>query len=315
MFEPAGPQAHLILQLWHLIAWTCAGVFAAILLVLVAILLRTPRAPMPAAPDLSTTDKAEPGPRRSVATAVVASALLLLALVVASVFTDRAVARMSLVDAVNIELTGHQWWWSARYINGPVSDTFTTANEVHIPVGRPVIFTLKADDVIHSIWVPRLAGKKDLIPGRTASLQLRADEPGVYQGRCAEFCGLEHAFMGLQIVADPADRYEAWAAAQRRPASEPADAQALRGRELFLSQSCAMCHAVQGTTAGAQHGPDLTHVAGRRELAAGTLPNTRENLQAWIADPQKHKPGTNMPSTPLSQADLSALVTYLETLK
>ncbi|MBI2769817.1 MAG: cytochrome c oxidase subunit II [Burkholderiales bacterium] len=315
MLEPAGPQAQLILQLWHVIAWTCTGVFAAILGVLAWVLWRAPRSREGDTADMASAERPEPGPRRSVGAAVVVSVLLLLALVVASVFTDRALARMSLVDAVNIEITGHQWWWSARYVNGPADATFTTANEVHIPVGRPVLMTLKAEDVIHSLWVPRLAGKKDLIPGRTASLQLRADEPGVYQGRCAEFCGLEHAFMGLLVVADPPAQYEAWVAAQRQGAVEPAGAQAVRGRELFQTQSCALCHAVQGTSAGGQHGPDLTHVAGRRELAAGTLPNTPAHLAAWISDPQKHKPGTNMPATPLSQDDLSALVAYLGTLK
>jgi cytochrome c oxidase subunit 2 len=313
--DPAGVQAFLILELWHIIVWTCVAVFAAVLAVLVLALWRAPRGAASTPPNLSRVDQPEPGLRRGVALAVAGSVLALLALVAASVFTDRALARMSLVDAVNIEVTAHQWWWTASYIGGPVSENFVTANEIHVPVGRPVLLTLKADDVIHSLWVPSLAGKKDLIPGRTASMQFRADKAGVYRGQCAEFCGYQHAMMGLLVVADPPADYEAWAGQQRRPAPEPVDPQALRGKQLFQSQSCAMCHAIQGTSVNAQHGPDLTHVAGRQTLAAGTLENTPAQLADWIANPQKHKPGTTMPATPLSAADLSALAAYLETLK
>ena len=314
-FDAAGVQAGHILDLWHVLVWTCTVVFAAILAALLLLLMRAPRSDQSTPPDLSAVDAPEPGPRRSVTTAVVASTLGLLALLVASIFTDQALARMSLAGAVNIELTAHQFWWTARYIDGPQADTFVTANELHVPVGRPVIVTLKSDDVIHSLWVPSLAGKKDLIPGRTAQLQFRADQAGVYRGQCAEFCGFQHAMMGLLVVAEPQAQWDAWAAAQRRPAPEPATAQAARGRELFLSQSCAMCHAIQGTTANAQHGPDLTHVGSRQTLAAGTLPNNRGNMQAWIAAPQSFKPGTNMPATPLSAGDLEAVAAWLETLK
>ncbi|MDB5943058.1 MAG: cytochrome c oxidase, subunit [Ramlibacter sp.] len=315
VFDAAGVQAAQILGLWHVFVWTCTAVFTAILLVLIVALWRAPRSSGETPPDLASVDAPEPGPRRSVTTAAIASALGLVALVVASVFTDRALARMSLVDAVNIEVTAHQWWWTARYLNGPVSDSFVTANEIHVPVGKPVIVTLKADDVIHSLWVPSLAGKKDLIPGRTSKMHFRADQAGVYRGQCAEFCGYQHALMGLLVIAQPQAQFDAWAAAQRKPAPEPADARAIRGRDLFLSQSCAMCHAVQGTLANAQRAPDLTHVASRQTLASGTLPNTPSDLAAWIADPQKIKPGTNMPATQLSSEDLAALVAYLGTLK
>jgi cytochrome c oxidase subunit 2 len=315
VLQPAGVQAEQILQLWHVITWTCTAVFAAILAALLFALWRSPRSNRDTPPDLSVVDSAEAGPRRSVMLAVVGSTIGLFALVIASVYTDRAIARMSLVDAVNIEVTAHQWWWTVRYINGPVSDTFVTANEIHVPVGKPVVVTLKADDVIHSLWVPSLAGKKDLIPGRTSRMQFRADQPGVYRGQCAEFCGFQHALMGLLVIAEPQAQFDAWAAAQRKPAAEPPDALAVRGRELFLSQSCAMCHAVQGTLANAQHAPDLTHLASRQTIASVALPNTPADLAAWISDPQKIKPGTNMPATQLSQDDLAALVSYLGTLK
>jgi cytochrome c oxidase subunit II len=290
-------------------------VFAAILLALLYLLRRTPRAGNDTPPDLSMVNRPEPRPQRNVTAAVIASVLALMALIVASVFTDRALAKLSLADAVNIELTAHQWWWSARYINGGPSDIFVTANELHIPVGKPVVINLKAEDVIHSLWVPSLAGKKDLIPGRSALLQLRADKPGIYRGQCAEFCGLQHALMGLLVVADPPEQYQAWVQAQRAPAPEPHEANAIRGKALFQSGSCAMCHAIQGTLANAQHGPDLTHVASRQTLAAGTLRNTPQELADWIRNPQTHKPGTNMPATPLSQDDLDALVAYLGGLK
>jgi len=313
--DAMGPQASHIAGLWNVFLAACAAVLAAILAVLLYILWRTPRADSGALPDLSSLHTAEPGPRRNVTRAVVVSVLALFALVVASVFTDRALARLSLADAVNIELTAHQWWWTAKYVNGGPSDTFTTANELHVPVGRPIVVSLKADDVIHSLWVPSLAGKKDLIPGRSTVMQFRADHPGIYRGQCAEFCGYQHALMGLLVIADPPAQFDSWVNAQRQSAAEPQDPKARRGKALFESSSCAMCHAVQGTLASAQHAPDLTHVASRQTLAAGTLPNTPQDLAAWISDPQVHKPGTNMPATPLSKDDLEAIVAYLGGLK
>jgi cytochrome c oxidase subunit 2 len=310
-----GPQAAHIVDLWRIFLWTCALVFGAILAALIHVIRRRPRTGAAATPDLSTVNQPEPRVRRHVTTSVVAASLLLFALVLASVFTDRALARMSLANAVNIEVTAHQWWWTARYLDGGTADTFVTANEIHVPVGRPVIVQLKADDVIHSLWVPSLAGKQDLSPGRSATMRFRADQPGVFRGQCAEYCGFQHALMGLLVIAEPPARYEAWVQAQRAPAPQPVDAKAIRGQQLFQSTSCAMCHAIGGTLANAQHAPDLTHLAGRATLAAGTLPNTPADLASWIRDPQKHKPGTNMPATPISNDDLDALVAYLGSLK
>jgi cytochrome c oxidase subunit 2 len=175
--------------------------------------------------------------------------------------------------------------------------------------------TLRANDVIHSLWVPNLSGKKDLIPGRTATLRLRADKPGSYRGQCAEFCGLEHALMALLVHAVPPSDYEAWAANQRQPAREPVDAVARRGREVFLGTSCTMCHTITGTTAQARLGPDLTHLASRQTIAAGMFPNNRGHLAGWIGDPQALKPGVNMPANTLPPDDLQALLAYLETLR
>jgi cytochrome c oxidase subunit 2 len=302
-------------DLWRIFLFLTTAVFAAVLVALIFAIRRAPRADELVPPDLSTVNRPEPRLRRSVGTAVTLAILGLLVLLAASVFTDRALARMSLKDAVNIEVTAYQWWWNVEYHEGPVNETFTTANEIHVPVGRPVVVTLKGGDVIHSLWVPSLAGKRDLIPGRTATIAFQADHPGVYRGQCAEFCGFQHAFMAFEVHAQEPAEYEAWRQAQLKPAPEPTDPQAQRGKQLFQSIQCAMCHTVQGTIAQAHNAPDLTHLASRRTIAAGTLPNTRANLASWIMDPQKHKPGTNMPSNPLSGEDLDALVAYLETLK
>lgn len=310
-----GPQAGHIAQLWNIFLVVCTAVFAAVIVALVMAVRRAPRAEPLEPPDLRTVNVPEPRLRRSVGTATAIVVVGLLVLLAASVFTDRALARLPLKDAINIEVTANQWWWSVTYLNGPVDETFTTANEIHVPVGRPVIVRLKSTDVIHSLWVPSLAGKRDLIPGRTATLTFQADRPGIYRGQCAEFCGFQHTFMAFEVHAHPPAEYEGWRQAQLAPPPEPADATAQRGRMLFQSIQCAMCHSVQGTVAGARTAPDLTHFASRRTIGAGTLPNTPANLASWIADPHQHKPGVNMPANPLSGDDLAALVAYLGTLK
>jgi cytochrome c oxidase subunit 2 len=216
---------------------------------------------------------------------------------------------------LTIEVTGHQWWWEVQYADTSAHGRFTTANEIHVPIGRPVLFLLSASDVIHSIWVPNLGGKKDLIPGYTQSVWFQADTPGVYRGQCAEFCGLQHAKMAMFVIADPPAQYDRWASQQRETASTPTDSVQRRGREVFMTTTCAMCHAIEGTEAGSHNGPDLTHLASRRTIAAGTLPNTRGHLAGWIVDPQGIKPGVRMPPNTLTPNDLDALLTYLQSLK
>jgi cytochrome c oxidase subunit 2 len=313
--RPAGVQAEHIGSLWNLTLGLCTLVFVLVLGACLFALWRAPRAQAGTAPDVSSLGGAEPRTWRNIKWATAAATLGLLALLAADVFTSRALARLPLKGAVNIELIGHQWWWEARYRDEDASREFTTANELHIPVGRPVVVTLRSNDVIHSLWIPNLQGKKDLIPGRTATLRLRADRAGTYRGQCAEFCGLEHALMALLVEAEPNERYEAWAARQRQPAATPADALARRGQEVFLGKSCVMCHTVTGTTANARLGPDLTHLASRRTIASGMFPNNRGHLAGWIADPQSLKPGVNMPANSLPPDDLQALLAYLETLK
>ena len=218
-------------------------------------------------------------------------------------------------NPITVEVVGHQWWWEVRYADTSAHDRFTTANEVHIPVGRPIRFILTARDVIHSIWVPNLGGKKDLVPGYQQELWFQADTAGVYRGQCAEFCGAQHAKMALLVIAEPPAEYERWVRQQREPAQASVDSTEKVGEAVFMSGSCAMCHAISGTQAGSVAAPDLTHLASRRTLAAGTIPNTRGNLAGWIVDPQRIKPGNHMPPNALSSSELEALLTYLQSLK
>jgi cytochrome c oxidase subunit 2 len=311
----AGPQAAQILDLWRLTLAVCTLVFLVLLLALWGAVRRAGRATRDTRPALGSLTAPEPGPRRAVAWALATSAVLLGVLLVASVATDRALAALPLRGALHIEVTGHQWWWSVHYDDPDPSRTFDTANELYLPVGRPVVLTLRSSDVIHSLWIPSLAGKKDLVPGRTATLMLRADRQGTYRAQCAEFCGWQHAWMALPVVVDSQAGFEEWAARQRRQAQAPTDTLALQGQRLVLGGDCVMCHRIGGTEAGGRHGPDLTHFGSRATIAAGALPNDAAHLAAWIADPSAFKPGVNMPAHPFSPDELRAVVAYLHTLQ
>jgi cytochrome c oxidase subunit 2 len=214
-----------------------------------------------------------------------------------------------------VDVVGRQWWWEVRYHDREPGRWFTTANELHVPVGRRVELRLTSADVIHSFWIPELQGKTDLIPGRENVMWIEASRPGVYGGQCAEYCGLQHANMGLLVVAQPAGEYERWAARQRSAGAEPADSVTRAGQAAFTRSACALCHTVRGTTAGGNLGPDLTHVAGRRTLAAGLLPNTPGHLGGWISNPQALKPGARMPRVPLSREEFGLIHHYLQTLR
>jgi cytochrome c oxidase subunit 2 len=312
--HPAGPQAGHIHALWLLMLGVCTFVFVAVMAALAIGVARARRGDEKTPADVASLVRDERKLRHRVGTAVALSIALLGLLFAATVVTDRAVAQLPVGGALHIRLTAHQWWWEATYDDPTPANVFSTANELHIPVGRPVLLTLEASDVIHSVWLPDLGGKKDLIPGRTATLALRADKPGLYRGQCAEFCGYQHALMLLYVVADPPAQYDQWAAHSRSMAPPPASEETRRGQQVFLQSTCAMCHAIGGTIANGKHAPDLTHVASRRTLAAGTLPNTPQALAAWISDPQHVKPGANMPGNRLAPADLQALVAYLRTL-
>jgi cytochrome c oxidase subunit 2 len=207
---------------------------------------------------------------------------------------------------------GHQWWWEVRYPGTPA----VTANEIHIPVRTPVRVEVRTDDVIHSFWVPQLNRKIDTLPGRTSAIELYADAVGRYRGECAEFCGLQHAHMGLWVYADSRARFDRWLARESRPAAAPAGALASAGRDALLGGACANCHQIRGTSASGDVGPDLTHVASRSTLAALRIPNQTTYLRDWIRDSQRFKPGNQMPSFGgLSDQELRGLVAYLEGLK
>jgi cytochrome c oxidase subunit 2 len=215
-----------------------------------------------------------------------------------------------------IEVTGRQWWWQVRYRSADLTQEFATANELHIPVGKPVRIVLQSGDVIHSLWVPQLHPKEDMIPGRYNTIVLQADRPGVYLGECAEFCGDEHARMSFTVVAEAPQQYDAWLAHERAIPAPPSDPLAAQGRAIFLANACAFCHTVRGTAAQGVVAPDLTHLASRPTLAAGTAPNTRPMLQGWIVNAPAMKPGTAMPAFPqLDAASVRALTAYLESLR
>ena len=313
--HPAGPQAAHIYDLWTLMLIMCTAVFVAIVVAFLIALVRAPRATERTVADVGVIRAEERRPTLAVSVALGLSALGLIVLIVASVLTDRALAALPLKDGIVIQVTAHQWWWELVYDDHEPSRVFRTANEIHVPVGRPVVLKLKSDDVIHSFWVPNLHGKKDLVPGHEWTLTFRADKPGVYRGQCAEFCGHQHAKMVFFVVAEEPAAYEKWAEAQRQPAKEPSSDAQKRGQEVFLSSPCIMCHTIEGTLAQAKMAPDLTHLASRSTIAAGTLPNTRGNLGGWVLDPHSSKPGVAMPPTALSAADLQALLAYLESLQ
>jgi cytochrome c oxidase subunit 2 len=243
-----------------------------------------------------------------------ATAVILLVFLIYDFTVGRALAERP-SKTLTIELIGHQWWWEVQYIDPDPSKIVVDANELHIPAGESVQVKLKSRDVIHSFWVPNIIGKRDLIPGYTSSLFLNADKPGVYRAQCAEFCGAEHAKMALIVVVHSRSDFANWLAKARAPAAEPNDSSAKAGEQVFLAGPCSSCHAITGVAAYGTVGPNLTHVASRQTIGAGTLPNTRGNLGGWVVDPQSIKPGVRMPSNQLEPKDLRNLLDYLQTLK
>ena len=219
-------------------------------------------------------------------------------------------------EAPTVRIEGKQWWWEIEYAGIDSTQSFTTANELRLPVGQPVELLLSSNDVIHSFWVPRLAGKQDLIPGRVNRLVVEAEEPGVFRGQCAEFCGLAHTQMALYVIALLPAEFEEWAKRQRSPAEPPDSEAATRGAAAFASNGCALCHAVRGHGAWGEVGPDLTHVGSRLTIGAGLVPNNVDNVAIWIARNHEMKPGNQMPSyTHLDAETRRAIAVYLESLK
>jgi cytochrome c oxidase subunit 2 len=246
--------------------------------------------------------------------AVAVTAVTVAGLTIAS-FTATRDLNSGSEAAVVVRVKAQQWWWQFNYQDANDEHAFQSANELHIPVGQDVRLELESIDVIHSLWIPSLAGKLDLIPGRKNVITIRATRPGVYRGQCAEFCGLQHSHMAFVVIAEEEPAYRQWYAAQAAPAREPVVAEAAAGKAVFMAKPCAACHAIRGTPARGASGPDLTHVASRHTIGAGLLETTRGSLAAWIADPQTLKPGNNMPLVPLSSDELRQISAYMEELK
>ena len=306
-----GPAADAATRLnWGLIGISLAVTLIIGVLVLWGSLRRRPPAVMDANGRLPVGPAH--GGLRWIYVGVGISALVLLASTVWTVQTLSAIAAPPQQARVNIKITAHQWWWEVEYSDQSPTQTFVTANEVHIPVGEPVQFKLASADVIHSFWIPQLAGKRDLIPGQENFAWLQADQPGIYRGQCAEFCGAQHAHMALHVIAEERSRFEAWRAAELQPLSSEA-AQA-PGAPIF-AQRCAVCHTVRGTSAHGRLGPDLTHLMARSHIAAGILPNNSGALHGWVADAQAVKPGSLMPAMKLTADDLHSVVAYLQQLR
>jgi cytochrome c oxidase subunit II len=314
VMDPAGPQARLIDRLGDAMFVAATAVVVLVVLALMwAAFRRRTAAEAETPPELSGRDTG--GMRTAIVLATALTAVILLGFLVSDISVGRAITTNPGNKALQIRVTGHQWWWEVQYRDSLPKNWVTTANEIHIPVGKPVVFELLSTDVIHSFWPPNLSGKRDQIPGDENSLWFQADSAGVYRGQCAEFCGHQHAKMAFEIVAESPSDFAAWLTRQRDTARTPMDALARRGQEVFLASSCVMCHAISGTPAGSRIGPDLTHLASRRTIAAGTLLNNRGNLMGWISNPQVIKPGVKMPPSQLEGPDLLAVAAYLETLK
>jgi cytochrome c oxidase subunit 2 len=295
--------ARSILDVYVLIIWATIAIAVVVSLVLAWVLLRYRERPG-APPPVQTR-----GHTLLEIAWTVAPALVLLVIAVPTVQvifrTQAAPAR----DALEVVVRGWQWWWEFQY----PSLGIVTANEVHLPVGRPVVLKLEGPDVIHSFWVPRLGGKRDVIPGRDNRISLTIDTPGEFLGQCAEFCGVSHANMGVRVVAEAPEAFERWVAAQRAPAVDPGG-EAAEGKAVYARSACVGCHTIRGVSAGVI-GPDLTHFGSRTTVAAGLLPNTVENVAKWLYDPPAIKPGVKMPRVGLSEAEARAVAAYLLALK
>jgi cytochrome c oxidase subunit 2 len=309
--DPQGPQADTLVTMF----WVFTAILALVwLLTMAALFLSLRRARAERAGPLVLEPQAERSMTRAVSGAVAFTAAIVIALTVVSYAAQRALFS-SHEAPLTLLVKGHQWWWEVTYEDGQPSRRFTTANEIHVPVGQPVLIKLQSSDVIHSFWVPSLAGKMDIIPGRENRLVIEASKDGIFRGQCAEFCGWQHAHMAIAVVAHSAEEFERWRDNQISAAEPPDDPLRKRGMEIFLTRPCVMCHQIRGTPAAGKVAPDLTHVGSRLHIAAGTLPNSRGNLAAWIADPQGIKPGAHMPLMKLAAGEIEPLTRYLEGLR
>jgi cytochrome c oxidase subunit 2 len=336
IFDPVSPPAEAIHQLSVLVLAITGGIFLVVEGVLIYSLWRF-RHSRRTETD-RTGDASEPPqvygsqPIEIAWTAAPALIVFVLALVIVRtegevrVHPDQLPPELKDCKPLRVTVVGHQWWWEYLYErDGDDKLDFIAANELHVPASnrqvpserRPVFLTLQAADVNHSFWMPRLAGKTDLIPGRINTMWFETGQTGLFVGQCAEYCGTQHANMLLRVYVDPPEQFEKWLANEKKDAYDSDDAAVRKGKQVFLAQSCVNCHRVRGTSARGKVGPDLTHLMGRETLAGGMVKNDREgkNLRAWIEDPQKIKPGCLMPAFGLSASDLDSVVRYLASLE
>lgn len=304
---PAADQAGAIRGVWDLMVAICGTMYVVVLVGLGYAVARRRRQGM------REGISRDPAIRVALGAWIVLTIGLLSWLTAASFLADRKI-RDGHAD-ISVRITAKQWWWDVTYLDRESGREFRTANELHLPRDRTAHIELQAGDVIHSFWVPNLSGKHDMIPGRTNAMLLTPRSAGYFRGQCGEFCGLQHAHMGIDVQVQDIAAYEAWAEHQRQPAAPPSTPSAQRGLLVYNTAACTTCHLIAGTPSGARVGPDLTHLASRRSIAAGTMPLTRENLAQWIRDPQHRKPGSNMPTVPLTPQDVNSLVDYLMELK
>ncbi len=311
--DPAGRMAEAIARDW----WLNFAITGIVYLIVMAVAAwavvrfrdREPRPGEVVRPDRTRERRGEV----ILMSGLAASVVLLGVLGAADLGTRRAITPAPRPHVVQV--TAHQWWWDFHYRAAePVNDV-DSPNELHLPVGEDVRLQLVSADVIHSLWIPNVTGKRDLIPGHPTELFIRATRPGTFMGECAEFCGHQHATMRFVVVAEPPDSFQTWLAAQRVTPSEPVAALEKHGEAVFLGSTCVSCHAIRGTLANGQVGPDLTHVGSRARIASGTWVNDRGHLVAWIHDPQQVRPGVFMPPNPLPPDDLDALSAYLASLR
>jgi cytochrome c oxidase subunit 2 len=318
---------------WWLIGAACAVVFAVCIAIVLGIAHHRGENNVPEAyrAIASATGDERPGARtisgteaqrgeihaglRWIYVGLAATIVVLLVAFAGTMVTLNAASHPPRAPSLTMDVTGHQWWWEVRYSEvGHPDFGFVTANEVHLPVGQPVRLRLHSADVIHSFWLPQIAGKTDVIPGQVNETWLEADRPGESRGMCAEYCGLQHAVMALAVTADSPANFARWADARRAEAAAPASDEAVTGQRVFV-RSCGACHAVAGTNALGRVGPDLTHVAARPTIGAGALENTSLGLARWIRNAPAVKEGARMPAIPLDEVELRAVVAYLQTLR
>jgi cytochrome c oxidase subunit 2 len=310
----AGAQSRGFLLLFWIFVAICTAMYALVIAFLLAGIGRRRRGAAHVV-ETGTHHESHPLLRTGLVAWAVLIGIGLTGMTIADFFADRSDAKAATNERLSITVTGNQWWWNVQYESSDPSKSVRTANELHLPVGVPVRIRLQSNDVIHSFWVPSLAGKQDLIPGRENDVTIVPRKIGIYRGQCAEFCGVEHAKMALVVNVDSYPDFIRWWQHQLQPAGTPRSPLALAGYRYVTSRQCSMCHTISGTSAGGRVGPDLTHLASRRTIAAGALPMGKGNLYGWVEDPQSIKPGTKMPTIGLEPNDLHAVVAYLETLK